>query len=101
MLSDKQSEILMQAKELTLRKLDGFPVRVYLFGSRAKGNVRPTSDIDIAVEPLGAIPPFLFQYLREAFEESHIPCNVDVIDTREANTKLIENIKKEGIIWKN
>ena len=101
MISGKREDILKQVKELVLKSVEKVPVRVYLFGSWARGDERATSDIDIAVEPIGVILPFLLQNLREELEESYIPYNVDVVDTREADPKLIDNIMKEGILWRN
>lgn len=66
---------------------------VWLFGSRAKGGARPSSDADLAIlgevflgfERLGA--------LREAFEESDLPFKVDLVDwatTSEEFRQIIE-----------
>ena len=101
MISGKREDILKQVKELVLKSVEKTPARIYLFGSWARGDERATSDIDIAVEPIGAILPFLLQNLREELEESHIPYNVDAVDTREADSKLIDNIMKEGILWRD
>jgi len=101
LISGKREDILKQVKELVLKSVEKTPARIYLFGSWARGDERATSDIDIAVEPIGAILPFLLQNLREKLEESHIPYNVDVVDTREADPKLIDNIMKEGILWRD
>jgi len=99
--SDIRENILKQVKETVLKSIEKAPARVYLFGSWARGDERVTSDIDIAIEPMGVISPLLLQNLREELEESHIPHNVDVVDTREADSKLIENIMREGILWKD
>jgi len=96
-----RNEILSEVREIILKSLEDTAVRVYLFGSWARGDERFTSDIDIAIEPFGAYCPSLLQNVREELEESDIPCSVDVVDTREADIKLLENIKKEGIVWKD
>ncbi len=101
MIIVKREDILKQVKEIVLKSVERAPARVYLFGSWARGDERATSDIDIAVEPIGVISPFLLQNLREELEESHIPYSVDVVDTREADSKLIDNITREGILWKD
>ena len=101
MISVKRQDILKQVKELVLKSVEKTPARVYLFGSWARGDERANSDIDIAVEPIGVISPSLLQNLREELEESHIPYNVDVVDTTEANATLINNITREGILWKD
>jgi predicted nucleotidyltransferase len=43
---------MIKEKEIIIRLLDAlFPgVKIYLFGSRARGTHRPTSDIDLALD---------------------------------------------------
>ena len=72
---------------------------VFLFGSRARGNSRPTSDIDMAVSlksPAGT----LISRLRENFENSTIPFTVDVVDLGSCDPVLEEEVEREGVaIW--
>lgn len=60
--------------------LKGFDVRVYMFGSRARGTAKRTSDIDLALTSPKALPDKLIQNLTEAFSESNIPYKVDIIN---------------------
>lgn len=50
------------------------------FGSRYKGNVKPYSDIDIAIVGDKELSNRLMAELREAFEESDLPFRVDILD---------------------
>lgn len=97
----KREDTLKQAKEIILKVLKEAPARVYLFGSWARGDERSSSDIDIAIEPIGVLSPSLLQIVREELEESCIPYCFDIVDTREADPNLIKNIKMEGILWKD
>lgn len=72
--------------------------KIYLFGSYAKGNFRQSSDVDIAIK--GANSQKIRQ-LREHFEESNIPCKVDIVDLNFASANLIGEIERTGILWKN
>ena len=72
--------------------------KIYLFGSYAKGNFRQSSDVDIAIK--GANKQKIRQ-LREHFEESNIPCKVDIVDLNFASADLIGEIERTGILWKN
>jgi predicted nucleotidyltransferase len=72
---------------------------VYLFGSRARGNPRPTSDIDLAVA-IAAGDRGLVGRLRENIENSTIPYTVDIIDLDTCGSALADEVKREGVeIW--
>ncbi len=69
-------------------------VKVYLFGSRAKGNFNEHSDIDIAIE--GDVDVSLLRYM---IEESNLPQKVDIVDMRYVSESLKNEILKYGIRW--
>ena len=69
--------------------------KVYLFGSRAKGDFKKESDIDLAIESNSDIKLRLLNKL----EDIRCILKFDVIDLKNiGNEKLIDNIKKEGIL---
>ena len=72
-------------------------VKVYLFGSRAKGKALPFSDYDLAFLSEGDISEEL-TFLRAILEESNFPYKVDVIDLNKAKY-LKEIVLKEGKRW--
>lgn len=70
----------------------------YLFGSRARGDYKKTSDIDIAINTNEDIKLNLLRDLEE------IRCihTFDVVDVNNVSSELIKNIKTDGIcIYKN
>lgn len=73
--------------------------RVYLFGSRARRTNSPGSDIDIALDNGDKISPYSLSVIKEAIEESSIPFFVDVVDVHVVDPGLIEQIKKDGVLW--
>ena len=76
------------------------PGRVWLHGSRARGDARAFSDIDIAIEhPGGELPPSVLAELRALLEESCIPFEVDIVDLSVAGGTLRESVRNEGIPW--
>jgi uncharacterized protein len=79
--------------------LAGHNVHVWLFGSRARGDSRTWSDIDVAIQADPALPAGVLPTLREALEESNCLLNVDVVDWNDADTALRESITREGIEW--
>ncbi|MEI2664093.1 nucleotidyltransferase family protein [Rossellomorea sp. LJF3] len=76
-------------------------VRVYLFGSWARQEEKQSSDIDIAIESRSPISPFTWNQLIEQIEESTIPYKVDVVDMHHADVTLVQQVKAEGILWKD
>ena len=65
---------------------------VKIFGSRARGDNKKNSDIDIAVKFLRPIQGIL----AEEFEKSNFPYSVDIINLENAGEKLLENIERDG-----
>ena len=90
---------LKLVRQLVLGGLGDAPARVYLFGSRATGHARPTSDIDVAVWPLEELPVGTLSLIREALEESLIPFTVDLVDLRDTDEMFRARVMKEGIAW--
>ena len=70
--------------------------KIILFGSRARGDYRKNSDIDIAV--LGEVLDDDKDKIRSDFDALVIPYMLDILFVSELkNIKLIENIKTEGV----
>ena len=90
---------LAEVRDIVFQHLAGRNATVYLFGSRARGRARASSDVDIAIESAEPLPPVLLAEIRDALEESTIPYNVDVVDLRTAGAALRAVVKREGIRW--
>jgi len=90
---------LAQIRAIATRILQPYDVELYLFGSRARGEARRASDIDLALEPRGEFPPAVLARLAEEFDESTVPVTVDLIDLRSAGAALRAKATKEGIRW--
>ncbi len=71
-------EQLQEVLQILDRLMPAVEVRV--FGSRAKGHVKPFSDLDLAL--MTPVPMSLAQQaeLHEAFDESGLPFRVDLLD---------------------
>lgn len=76
------------------------PVAIYLFGSRAKGNARKTSDVDVAFEPKGLLPVHWLSKLKDRLEESTIPYKVDLVDLSKTNPNFKVQALTGAILWK-
>jgi predicted nucleotidyltransferase len=69
---------------------------VHLFGSRAKGNYRLGSDIDLAIMNEGVSAEELSK-LQGKFEDSSLPYKVDLVDfTSLKKEEFINHIKSVG-----
>lgn len=81
-----------------------FPVleKVVLYGSRAKGNYRQYSDIDIVIEGNG-VNLKTQQEIELAIDDLYLPYNLDIsIWSKISNPELLANISRVGIeIYKN
>ena len=95
----KREEVLQQVKAVVETVTKQANVRIYLFGSWARGEERISSDIDLAIEGEDASEKVM--EVREALEESDIPYRVDVVNLMEAAPELLANVRKEGILWKD
>ena len=86
---------------MVLDALGEHRAEVWLFGSCARGEVMQHSDIDIAILPHDDLPATFFSELAADIEESPIPCDVDPVDLRRAAPSLVDEVRAEGVIWRD
>lgn len=90
---------LQEARRLVVKMLGPQHARLFLFGSRARGDSRRGSDIDIALLPEVPLPPGTLAHLREALEESHIPYRVEIVDLSTTTETFRRKVLAEAIPW--
>lgn len=90
---------LAEVRQIVLGGLGSLKARVYLFGSRAVGDARENSDIDVAVLPLEPLPAGTLSRIRQTLEESHVPWHVDLVDLSSASPDLARSVTRQGIEW--
>lgn len=93
------AKALEEVRRILREVLGRQDVAVYLFGSWARGEATPRSDIDLAIEPRGPLPPGTLARLRERLEDSHVPYRVDVVDLRGTDPAFRRRILEEGVPW--
>ena len=71
--------------------------KIYLFGSRARGDNRANSDYDIAIESDKNLKSEIAR-INDIIETSNIPFKVDIVELSKA-PYLKKIIKKEAILW--
>ena len=99
MSADIRAQALERLKRILSTHLAGCGARVWLFGSMATGQWNRFSEIDVAVDAGGRLPPGLRADLEEALEESTIPYHVDLMDLADADEALRASILREGVRW--
>lgn len=71
--------------------------KAFIFGSRAKGNFRPDSDIDIAIKGYGISLDDIIK-MSSAFDDNNIKYKIDLVDYNSIKEKdLKEHIDRVGI----
>ncbi len=90
-----------KAKDITQRVVDLLkqelnPERIILFGSRAKGNAKPYSDIDIAVEGGKILDYRERRKLKEKIEEISGIYSLDLVFLDSVEDDFAEIIRKTG-----
>lgn len=100
--ADKDMErYLTQIKKILDTYFGENSTKVYLYGSRARGESHSASDIDLAVQSSEVLTHELSR-AKEAFFESHIPYKIDLINLDTVDKQLKKSIRKEGVlIWES
>ncbi len=75
---DVRPDLWAIVRDILHRQVPGY--EVWAFGSRATGNAKRYSDLDLAVISETALPLAVQAALEEAFSESDLPWRVDVLD---------------------
>lgn len=96
-----EDNYLSQTRDLVLKATTNLDCTVFLFGSRAHGVSRRSSDIDIGF--CGLSEP-IFTRLRDnllsELEESVIPHHVDLVNMGTASSAFRNVAMKEVVVWK-
>lgn len=74
--------------------------KIILFGSRARGTARKSSDIDIAIDAGEQLPRIVLGEINSIFEASNIMLRIQVLDYNNIDNDIKSSIDKEGIVWK-
>lgn len=74
-------------------------LKIILYGSRARGDARATSDYDIAIDLSEKIPDRFISRIKEKLENSDIPYKVDIVDLNGIAEELKQRIIREGKLW--
>ena len=71
-----------------------------LYGSRAKGNFRVGSDIDLTLKTQGEPPSSLLLNIDNALDDLDLPYSFDIsLFQQISNQGLLEHIKRVGVVF--
>ena len=70
---------------------------VYVFGSRALGTTKRSSDLDLAIDLSRPMRSGETTALAEAFDESNLPYKVDVVDLQSVGTVFKSIIDRDKV----
>ena len=92
---------LINRSEALIRQILGEHIppqaRIYLYGSRAKGDNRWNSDYDLWID--GEISSRKLVELIEKLEESVVPFRVEIVTTQQLTGRFGERVKQEAKPW--
>lgn len=72
---------------------------VWVYGSRAKGQSRRYSDLDLMLDDRGqGIPGSVMGNLDEDFDESDLPIIVELHDMAETDARFLERVRKDFLL---
>jgi predicted nucleotidyltransferase len=97
----KQNPYLTELKQQVLGMLKGQKIKVILFGSRARTDYVPSSDVDIGLIPYGTIDESKITLLRDRVERLNIPYKVEIVNFQDVSDNFKAEALKEAIVWKD
>ena len=73
--------------------------KIYLYGSRARGDFKERSDIDLALDVPNQSERLDLGEARNILDGLRIPHKIDLVDVNFVQKDLRDNILKEGVVW--
>lgn len=95
-ISDEHFSLL---QHMVIDPLVSAGARVWIFGSRARGSQRPTSDVDLLFEfpPTTPPPAGLLYSVKSDLEESRFPFTMDLVNVKDLAASYRDNILAERV----
>jgi len=95
-----ENKYLEEVKKIVLDFLKDENVKIFLFGSRARDDFSPSSDVDIGIIPKDKFNKIKLTLLKEYLENSNVPYKVEIVDFSNLSDSFKEEALKDAIIWK-
>lgn len=92
-LTEKEYQYIKETVVLPLQKRGA---TIWCFGSRARGNHQPFSDLDLMIESLSDLSREI-GLITEKLEEGHFPYKVDIVQEKDFAKSYMPNFLKERV----
>ena len=86
-------------KKIVLKHVPQNEFAVFLFGSRAAGNAKTLSDIDVGILGMRPLPSIVIADLESDLEESIVPFKIDLIDFYQVDEVFKNEALSNVQIW--
>ncbi len=95
------NEYISKLKCCVLDALKGEDIKVFVFGSRARGDGHRTSDIDIGYRAGECFDKKKLIFLKNELEKVNIPYKVELVNFDEVGKDFKEEALKDIVVWKD
>ena len=90
------SDVELKQVQAILRRHLPADAHVLVYGSRSHGrNLKPFSDLDLCLRAPAQIPAEVMARLRQSFEDSDLPYQVDIVDWSQLRPEFRAAISKD------
>ncbi len=96
-----ENKYLAQLKNLVLDELKSQNIKIFMFGSRARGDNYIGSDVDIGLIPKGKMDSNKISLLKEKIDNSNIPYKVEIVNFNDVSEDFKSEALKDIEIWKD
>ncbi len=90
-----------ELKKTIMEYFQGDDVKIILFGSRARRDNYPYSDVDIGIIPNNGIDKSKIVLLKDKIDNMNIPYKVEIVDFSAVSLKFREEALKGAEVWKD
>jgi predicted nucleotidyltransferase len=96
-LSEKEWAMVM---DLVVKPLQNQGCKVFIFGSRARGDHKKFSDLDLLYESAKPLSLGKIGVIQSNIEESNLPIKVDLVNLEELANSYKENVLRDRTLIK-
>ncbi len=99
--TDKENQYVNEIRDEVLLTLEKQPVRVFLFGSRARSDYNRSSDVDIGLMPRSGFDIQSITQLKYKMETMNTPYKIEIVNFDEVSDDFRQEALKDIVLWKD